>query len=103
MSYFLGVDLGTTYTAAAISRNGRLSMVELGTRSTTVPSVLYLRPDGTFLVGEPAVRRMLAEPDRIAREFKRRFGDETPLLIGGSPFRIGPIETPICLANSSCR
>ena len=86
MSYVLGVDLGTTYTAAAISRGGRLAMVELGTRTTTIPSVLYLRPDGTFLVGEPAVRRMLAESDRIAREFKRRFGDETPLLVGGAPF-----------------
>ena len=86
MTYFLGIDLGTTYTAAAVSRDGRLAMVELGTRTTTVPSVLYHRGDGEFLVGEAAVRRSFDDPDRVAREFKRRFGDDTPLILAGSPF-----------------
>ena len=40
MTYSLGVDLGTTYTAAAISREGRLEIVELGTRGATIPSVV---------------------------------------------------------------
>ena len=32
-----------------------------------------------------ANRRGLTEPDRVAREFKRRVGDTTPILLGGVP------------------
>ena len=31
MSYWLGIDLGTTYTAAAVWRDGRAHVVDLGT------------------------------------------------------------------------
>ena len=86
MTYTLGVDLGTTYTAAAVLRNGRAEMATLGTRSLEIPSVVLLREDGTLLIGEPAERRSLIEPARFAREFKRRIGDPTPVLLGGSPF-----------------
>ncbi|MEM9611291.1 MAG: Hsp70 family protein, partial [Actinomycetota bacterium] len=86
MSYQLGVDLGTTYTAAAIQRDGRTSVVELGNRAASIPSVIFLREDETILTGEAANRRGVTEPDRIAREFKRRVGDPTPILVGGTPY-----------------
>jgi molecular chaperone DnaK len=86
VSYPLGVDVGTTYTAAALWRDGRVQTVPLGNRSHAVPSVVYLREDGTLLVGEAAVRRGIAEPGRAAREFKRRLGDDVPLLLGGRSF-----------------
>lgn len=84
----LGVDLGTTYTAAAAisDAHGKPEMVGLGNRTAEIPSVLLRRPDGEFLFGEPAERRAFGEPDRVARQFKRRLGDATPLLLGGSPF-----------------
>jgi len=44
--------------------------------------VLFLRDDGTLLVGEAASRRAVVEPDRQARDFKRRMGDEVPILLG---------------------
>ncbi len=86
MTYQLGVDLGTTYTAAAISRDGQVEMATLGTTSPVMPSVVLLRADGEVLEGEVAVRRGLAEPTRVAREFKRRLGDPTPLVLGGTPY-----------------
>ena len=86
MTYTLGVDLGTTYTAAAVLRDGRAEVATLGTRSLEIPSVVLLREDGVLLIGEPAERRSLTEPGRFAREFKRRIGDPTPILLGGSPF-----------------
>ena len=58
----------------------------LGTRSLEIPSVVLLRSDGEMLIGEAAERRSQTEPDRFAREFKRRMGDPTPVLLGGSPF-----------------
>jgi len=93
MSYHLGVDVGTTYTAAAIGRDGRAEAATLGTRSVSIPSVIHLAGD-RLLVGEPAARRAVTDPGRIAREFKRRVGDPTPLLIGGSP-----VSAELCMAR----
>ncbi|MCX6466763.1 MAG: Hsp70 family protein, partial [Pseudonocardiales bacterium] len=86
--YQLGIDLGTTYTSAAVCRSDERRWVEpevvtLGTRSATVPSVLFLAPDGSVVVGDAAERRALTDPDRVVREFKRRIGDPTPLVVAG--------------------
>lgn len=85
MTYTLGLDLGTTYTAAATCRDGRCEISPLGNRSAVIPSVVHLGADGTTMVGEAAQRRLTTEPLRVAREFKRRIGDPTPLLLGGTP------------------
>ncbi|WP_322778882.1 Hsp70 family protein [Frankia sp. Cas4] len=79
MTYALGIDVGTTFTAAAIWRDGRAEVVDLGERARTIPSVLFLRDDGVMLVGEAAERRAITDPSRVAREFKRRFGDDVPV------------------------
>ena len=84
--YALGVDLGTTFTAASTWRDGHAEIASLGSRAAAVPSVVLLREDETFLTGEAANRRGLSEPHRVAREFKRRFGDTTPILLGGVPY-----------------
>ena len=85
--YQLGIDLGTTWTAASICREGaaRPESVALGTASAAVASVVFLAPDGTMLTGDPAARRALSEPGRVVREFKRRIGDGTPLVVAGRP------------------
>jgi len=91
MTYWLGIDLGTTYTAAALCRPAvdelETHVVPLGSRSPAVPSVLFLAEDGSLVVGEGAERRALTDPDRVVREFKRRIGDEIPLLVGGVPWQ----------------
>jgi molecular chaperone DnaK (HSP70) len=86
MGYRLGVDLGTTFTAAAVDDGGGPAMLGLGNRALTVPSVAFLTAEGDFLFGEAAERRASADPARCAREFKRRIGDAVPLLLAGQPF-----------------
>ncbi len=86
MAYYLGIDLGTTYTAAAAERGGVVEALTLGNRTASVPSVVYLRDDGEILVGEAATRRATTDPGRVAREFKRRVGDPTPIILGGTPY-----------------
>ena len=86
MGTFVGVDLGTTFTAAAVWRGTRAEIVELGNRAAVIPSVVLLADDGTVLTGEAATRRAMSEPTRVAREFKRRIGDTTPVLVGGRPY-----------------
>ncbi len=87
MSYCLGVDLGTTFTAAAVCQpGGRPEMISLGSSSYGIPSVLVLREDGTFLIGEAAEMKATSDPTRVARYFKRQLGDGSSRFIGGTPF-----------------
>jgi YVTN family beta-propeller protein len=86
MGYVLGIDLGTTFTAAAVGEAGSVEIYPLSDQAHVIPSVLVLRADGEVLVGEVAQRRAVTEPARAAREFKRRLGDPTPLLLGGTPY-----------------
>ncbi|BAL89240.1 hypothetical protein AMIS_40200 [Actinoplanes missouriensis 431] len=84
--YGLGIDLGTTHTAAAVNTGGHVESVRLGARRMEIPSAVFVKDDGELLVGEAAERRGRDEPGRLAREFKRRLGDPVPILAGGMPF-----------------
>src|SRR4051812_2399888 len=84
--YALGIDLGTTFSAAAVWRAGHAEICELGSKAAVIPSVVLLREDASVLTGDAANRRATSEPHRVAREFKRRIGDTTPLLLGGTPY-----------------
>jgi molecular chaperone DnaK (HSP70) len=86
VGYALGIDLGTTYTACAVHRDGRVEVVALGSRATTIPSVVFVDEDDTVLTGERAHRRAVTNPGRVVREFKRRLGDTTPILLAGTPY-----------------
>jgi YVTN family beta-propeller protein len=87
-SYSLGVDLGTTFVAAAIAHGPRVEMFTLGDRTVVTPAVVYARDDGTLVTGEAANRRAVSSPDRVGREFKRRLGDPTPVMLGGTPHAV---------------
>ncbi len=87
MSYQLGVDVGTTYTSAAVRRPGadEAEVVPLGTRSASAPSVAFVAEDGSLEVGEAAERRALTDTDRVVRGFKRRIGEGAPPSVHGDP------------------
>jgi actin-like ATPase involved in cell morphogenesis len=84
--YALGIDLGTTYSAAAVARGDVVEVCTLGTTAPQIPSVVVLRDDGEILTGEAAERRAVGEPARTAREFKRRLGDPVPVIVGTTPY-----------------
>ena len=95
MGYRLGIDLGTAFTAAAFIEDAEPRMLELGRRQVSVPSVLLVTEDGTLLIGEAAERRAATEPDRVIREFKRRFGDQVPLVVSGHSFSPVELQTEV--------
>ena len=87
MNYVLAIDVGTSFTAAAVVRFGQEASpapesLPLGLRGAAVPSVLYYPETGSLLVGEAAERRGLDSPGRVVREFKRRVGDAVPISVG---------------------
>jgi len=81
----LGVDLGTTWTAAALRRGGIVKALDLGTDAPAMPSVLAVEA-GEVIAGERAERQLLADPASGLRECKRRLGDTTPMVMGGKPY-----------------
>jgi actin-like ATPase involved in cell morphogenesis len=88
VGYSLGVDLGTTFTAAAISDQSQAEMITLGDRSVVAPSVVFVREDGEVVTGDAAGRRAAAAPERAARTFKRRLGDPTPVRLAGTSYPV---------------
>lgn len=97
MPYALGIDLGTARTTAAVSRNLRDSWSEpevvpldVGSDLPGVASVLYLTSDDSVEVGAAAIHSGAADPQRVARDFLDRVGDEVPLALGDRSY---PAET----------
>src|SRR5688500_5914717 len=80
--YQLGIDLGTTRSAAAVCRTGAARVEPAG---PGVPTVVLAGADGVFLVGDDAKARALAHPGRVVEGFIRRIGDPTPVLLGREP------------------
>ena len=85
----LGVDLGTTWTAASI-RGGaggaaNAEPLALGDHGAAMPSVVAV-VDGEVVAGVRAERAAAADPASAARDFKRRLGDTTPIVVAGTPY-----------------
>ncbi len=85
MSYQIGIDVGTTYTAAAIYKAGKAEIFSLGQKTASIASVVLRKEDDSIITGDAALRKALHAPERLAREFKRRLGDSAPFMLGGSP------------------
>ena len=84
MGYVAGIDLGTTYTAAAVHDDDGTRMISLSHDRVAIPSVVAPL-DGRSLIGDETAAISATAPWNVAREFKRRFGDSTPMYIDGKP------------------
>jgi actin-like ATPase involved in cell morphogenesis len=84
LRYGVGIDLGTSFTSAAVSGPDGTHMVPVSP-TMTVPSVAYPAPDGALLTGGMALKAV-SNPALVARNFKRRLGDPTPLVLDGSAY-----------------
>jgi len=95
MGHIVGIDLGTTNSLVAYTdpQTGQPKCIPGPYSSTLCPSVVSIDPDGSIIVGEPARRRLLTQPERTIYSVKRLMGrgpadvqDELRLF----PFRIDP-------------
>lgn len=82
----LGVDLGTSRTAAAIAVTAgdavSVRPVRLGRAGTAASSSVFAADDG-LVHGDQAERLGVAAPERLLRETRRRVGDPVPLVAAG--------------------
>jgi Hsp70 protein len=85
MTYSLGVDLGTTTSAAALMRGSGLEVCRLGDLTATMPSVVLERADGSLLVGEAAADRAPYDPTLVARHVTAHLDDDEPVVLDGRP------------------
>jgi molecular chaperone DnaK len=86
----IGIDLGTSNSAAAVLRGGRPVIipsaegVSLGGKA--FPSYVAVAADGQMLIGEPARRQAAANPEGTATAFKRRMGQRETVRLRDKSF-----------------
>jgi molecular chaperone DnaK len=70
----IGIDLGTTYSCAAIMEQGKPRIIKSRLGYATIPSVVTFDDRGEPVVGQPAERRMITEPANTIYGSKRLLG-----------------------------
>jgi molecular chaperone DnaK len=100
MGKIVGIDLGTTNSLVAYldPQTKQPKCIAGPHGSTLCPSVVSLDPDGNIIVGEPARRRLITQPERTIYSVKRLMGrgvrdiqDELKLF----PFRLDPSSSNV--------
>lgn len=81
MGRAIGIDLGTTYSLAAVVENGRPRVLSRGDERL-VPSVVGLAEDGRVIVGQAALNQYVHAPERTVRSIKRRMGKSEGVRLG---------------------
>jgi molecular chaperone DnaK len=86
----LGIDLGTTNSAAAIFEGGRATVIPSAEGPTMAgkmfPSVVAFTKEGQLLVGESAKRQATANPEGTIYEIKRKMGTDYKITIAGKEY-----------------
>lgn len=72
----IGIDLGTTNSACAVWRDGKVELMPNRLGDFLTPSVVHIGKDDTVLVGRTAQERLLTHPDSTASVFKRYMGTD---------------------------
>lgn len=70
----IGIDLGTTYSCAAIVEDGKARIIPSRRGTNTIPSVVLIHPEGKTIVGEPALRKQALFPGNTLVGVKRLIG-----------------------------
>jgi molecular chaperone DnaK len=88
---YVGVDLGTTNSTAAVFDGERVTLVRNGQGSTLTPSVVRITPKG-LTVGVRARKFLESDPDNTRSEFKRLMGTAQPIAFPAAKLTKRPEE-----------
>lgn len=86
----IGIDLGTSNSQAAVMMGGRATIIPSAEGTTlygkAFPSVVAFTKDGQILVGEPAKRQAVSNPEGTITEVKRKMGTDYKYKIYGKEY-----------------
>jgi len=91
MAKIIGIDLGTSNSAAALLEAGRPTIIP-SAEGTTVgggkafPSYVAFTKDGQLIVGEPARRQAVSNPEGTVTAFKRKMGTDYHYTLHGKQY-----------------
>jgi len=74
MARVIGIDLGTTNSAVAVMEGGKPKVIENAEGARTTPSIVAFTKDGERLIGQPAKRQAVTNPDNTVFAVKRLIG-----------------------------
>jgi len=86
MKTILGIDLGTTNSEVAITRDGRPLVITDKKGKCILPSVVGISPQGEFFVGELALNQYIAQPENTIKSIKRKMGSDQKVALGGKDY-----------------
>jgi molecular chaperone DnaK len=74
MAKVIGIDLGTTNSCVAVMEGGKPKVIENAEGARTTPSVVAFTKEGERLIGQPAKRQAVTNPDNTVFAVKRLIG-----------------------------
>jgi molecular chaperone DnaK len=74
MAKVIGIDLGTTNSCVAVMDAGKPKVIENAEGARTTPSIVAFTKDGERLIGQPAKRQAVTNPDNTVFAVKRLIG-----------------------------
>jgi molecular chaperone DnaK len=74
MAKVIGIDLGTTNSCVAVMEGGKPKVIENAEGARTTPSTVAFTKDGERLIGQPAKRQAVTNPDNTIFAVKRLIG-----------------------------
>lgn len=74
MAKVIGIDLGTTNSCVAVMDGGKPKVIENSEGARTTPSIVAFTKDGERLIGQPAKRQAVTNPDNTVFAVKRLIG-----------------------------
>ena len=86
MAKTIGIDLGTTNSCVAVMEGGEAVVISNTEGMRTTPSVVAFSKDGERIVGEPAKRQAVTNPDRTISSIKREMGRDYKVTIDGKNY-----------------
>ncbi len=86
MAKVVGIDLGTTNSCVAVVEAGEPQVIPNSEGGRTTPSVVAISREGERLVGQPAKRQAVLNPDRTVASIKRKMGTRERITIDGKDY-----------------
>src|SRR3990170_4124224 len=91
MAKIIGIDLGTSNSAAAVMMGGKPTLIPAAEGTTiggkAFPSYVAISKDGDLIVGEPARRQAITNPDNTIVAAKRKMGTDHIFKLQGKEYK----------------